>query len=1280
MATLTDSNPGASTGTLTYTRQGTDIFTFDKATGEELTASKTNGQIAAGGNDETLTFVYTSGHVHAISDQRSGRSLTFTWTGTHITAVTDNIGRSVSYGYTDGNGNLNTVTDARGQTTTYTYDSLHELTQIQDARGNVITVNHYTNGQIDWQEDAAGTVSGLKTTYAYSFDSSGQPVTSVTSPLGHVSVLTFDPTGLLLEKQDGTDDPNTEITTVNTYDPTCLGVASTTTTKSGGPNPDPVTHVHSWTYDTTVTSPTCELLTDTDGLSHSVQYTSYNSLREPLTVIDRNGHTTTYTYNANGNLTEVKATINTTPTTTYQDTHYNYTDSSHPDDMTDKNDPNGQDWFTAYYANGDVSSTTAPATTHPTAPGAITKYTYDGIGRLTTTVAPNGNVTGGIPSQHRSAVGYDTAGHTIDSSDALGQPIADSFARTPSATSLGTADTGDTWTPGGSAVWGISGTGAYLATASGSVNLAEATGAANGQITFTAPVGSASNAVGVAFRGDGTNSNVWEVLPVSGFGVWALVKVVGGTQTTVGVSAASTCCTANQVATVTFNGSSIKVAIDGVTQITATDSALASNTKVGLYASSTGTGRVGAFMFTHTGANAPTSGYDPAGNQVWTNDAQGNHTAYTNDNNNRLVTTTQPDTSTLGTGYDADGRMTSQTDTNAKVTNYGYSAAGQLASVEDPDLRTTTYTEDALGSPMTVTNPDSQTTTYAYDLAERLHTITYSATSPTMVTKGYDNNGNLTSMSDETGSSSYSYDYLNRLTSNTNGAGQNINTTYDAVGNVLTTAYPASIGTVSRYYDEADREYQQTDWLSNATNYTYDADGNILTQATPNNITSTYTPDTDDQTSNIAHVNTSTSTTLASFAYARFNNGQINSVTSTGVGTNLTYGYDNLTRISTVTGHTLPDTYDPAGNLNQQDSATSNSQAFDAANQLSTQVNGTTTTNYTYNGEGDRTQAAITGGATTTYTYDQANQFTGISGSSAYTFDGNGLRMKATISTVTSHYAWDLTSSLPLQLVNGGYDYIYGADGLPLEQIKLGVVNWLYHDDSGSTRLLSDNTGTNKGSYTYSTWGAVTSHTGSAFTSLQYDGQFTDANGFQYLRARSYDTSTGQFVSPDPADAASLSLYGFAAKDPVNSADPLGLYKAGSHTLPGEADPGGRVYIPPKDGRGQAKWNSDPPGWIDAKGNVWQWEKGLSPHAGPHWNVQHPDGTHTNVDEEGNVIGKDHFPNDDSLVPESEAEASSPECSETILNEMEHGLWLSAAAVAGTAFVLLILEGAVLLS
>ncbi len=69
---------------------------------------------------------------------------------------------------------------------------------------------------------------------------------------------------------------------------------------------------------------------------------------------------------------------------------------------------------------------------------------------------------------------------------------------------------------------------------------------------------------------------------------------------------------------------------------------------------------------------------------------------------------------------------------------------------------------------------------------------------------------------------------------------------------------------------------------------------------------------------------------------------------------------------------------------------------------------------------------------------------------------------------------------------------------------------------------------------------------------------------------------------------------------------------------------GQRPYVPPKGAHGRPQPVRGG-GFKDAYGNVWKWDP--SGHAGPHWDVEHPDGSHTNVAPDGTVIGKDNFPN-----------------------------------------------------
>jgi RHS repeat-associated protein len=120
---------------------------------------------------------------------------------------------------------------------------------------------------------------------------------------------------------------------------------------------------------------------------------------------------------------------------------------------------------------------------------------------------------------------------------------------------------------------------------------------------------------------------------------------------------------------------------------------------------------------------------------------------------------------------------------------------------------------------------------------------------------------------------------------------------------------------------------------------------------------------------------------------------------------------------------------------------------------------------------------------------------------------------------------------------------MYGPSELSVEQINnsTGTVTYLHHDQAGSTRLLTGSTGKVEGAYTYTPYGAVQEHTGTATTPLGYDGQYTSSDtGLIYMRARTYDPTTDQFLSVDPFVALTGEPYSYAEDDPINKYDPSG--------------------------------------------------------------------------------------------------------------------------------------------
>jgi RHS repeat-associated protein len=137
---------------------------------------------------------------------------------------------------------------------------------------------------------------------------------------------------------------------------------------------------------------------------------------------------------------------------------------------------------------------------------------------------------------------------------------------------------------------------------------------------------------------------------------------------------------------------------------------------------------------------------------------------------------------------------------------------------------------------------------------------------------------------------------------------------------------------------------------------------------------------------------------------------------------------------------------------------------------------------------------------------------------------------------------WDQTGAVPLLLSDGIRDFIFGPDGLPVEQVTGSTAQFLLHDQAGSTRAIANAGGTFVGTYTYGPYGQQLTHTGAASSPFGWAGQYTDAtNGLVFLQARWYDPTTERFLSVDPLTAVTGEPYGYADDDPIDGSDPTGL-------------------------------------------------------------------------------------------------------------------------------------------
>ncbi len=148
--------------------------------------------------------------------------------------------------------------------------------------------------------------------------------------------------------------------------------------------------------------------------------------------------------------------------------------------------------------------------------------------------------------------------------------------------------------------------------------------------------------------------------------------------------------------------------------------------------------------------------------------------------------------------------------------------------------------------------------------------------------------------------------------------------------------------------------------------------------------------------------------------------------------------------------------------------------------------------------------------------------------------------MTKTVSSSTESFTYSALSDALLE--DGSTYFVYGADGLPLEQINGSTPLYYLHDQLGSTRALANESGTVVDTYTYDAYGNLVGSTGTDDTPLGFAGAYTDAEtGFLYLINRYYDPATGEFLTVDPLVDESGQSYAYTGDDPVNGVDPLGL-------------------------------------------------------------------------------------------------------------------------------------------
>jgi RHS repeat-associated protein len=532
--------------------------------------------------------------------------------------------------------------------------------------------------------------------------------------------------------------------------------------------------------------------------------------------------------------------------------------------------------------------------------------------------------------------------------------------------------------------------------------------------------------------------------------------------------------------------------------------------------------------------------YNGDGNVETETDGNSHVTKYVYNEDDERTKVEEPK-STTETEYDTEGQVKAQIDGNKNKTEYKRNALEEIEEEINPLSQKTKKKYDAAGNLTEMEDAESRKTTYKYDLGNRLTEIAYSEGSKPTVKYEYDKDGDVTKMVDSTGESTYTYDEIDRLTETKDAHGNTVKYEYNLDNQPTEITYP-NTKKVTRVYDKDGRLTEVKDWLGNTSKFKYDPDSDLTATIFPSGTENedTYAYNKADQMSEVAMLKKSTE--VASLTYTRDDDAQVEQTVNKGLPKEETVAYTNdedkrLTKAGSTTYE-----YDAANNPTKLGATTCKYNAGDEIEKC-----GETT--YEYNNMGQRTKAnPKTSSEDITYEYNQAGVLTGVKRTTpeindSYAYNGSNLRVSETIKSATNYLAWDTAEKMPLLLNDGTNSYIYGPGNLPIEQINSSEEpTYLHHDQQGSTRMLTNSTGEDKGAYTYGPYGNTEEHTGTATTPLEYDAQYTSTDtGLIYLRAREYDPTSAQFLTVDSKEASTGASYSYGGDNPVNEDDPSGL-------------------------------------------------------------------------------------------------------------------------------------------
>jgi RHS repeat-associated protein len=563
-------------------------------------------------------------------------------------------------------------------------------------------------------------------------------------------------------------------------------------------------------------------------------------------------------------------------------------------------------------------------------------------------------------------------------------------------------------------------------------------------------------------------------------------------------------------------------------------------------------------------------------------------TLYTYDALNNLICVEQHG-NVSGTGCSA--AQSNDASSAWRIRRFVYDSLGRMTSATNPESGTSTFTYDSDGNVLTKTSPKPNqtgsatvTTTLTYDALHRVLTKSFNDSSTPSVTIAYDGTpisgcsptltaadpiGRRTAMCDAAGWEAWSYDSRGHVIAerrSTNGVVKSTAYAYNFHGGVKSITYPSG-RTINYAYNPAGQTLSATDTANNityASNAQYNAPGALTSLQEGSNLVATafYTPRL--QPCRISVKNTGTApsscgdTTTGNvmdltygFNFGVQDNGNAASITNNiNTARSQTYTYDELNRVSTAQTTATSGTYawglsfgyDPWANLLSTNVTQGSAYALSVTADGSNRIHNAAGT-FTYDAAGNLTSDPTN----SSYTYNAEGELTSAAGVT-YTYDGDGDRVQKS----NGKLYWFGLGTDPLSESDASgnltneYIFLSGAR-IAMLQLSSSTVNYYIADHLGSSRIVTNSSGTVLDDSDFYPFGGERPYLSSSGNNYKFTGKERDTeSGLDDFAARFYTSNYGRFLSPDDskyvksADPQTWNLYGYVANNPINSVDPTG--------------------------------------------------------------------------------------------------------------------------------------------